>query len=75
MTILSFGSSREGFGPLLVKFIAADWLLGGGLVCRCSAQRAVAGKFSFSVDLLEGMSGYFRVKGHNGVQPTLAMVR
>lgn len=31
--------------------------------------------FVFSIDLFEGASGYFLVKGHDGVQPDLTMVR
>lgn len=31
--------------------------------------------FLFSVDLVQGETGYFNVEGFDGVQPTLTMVR
>lgn len=40
-----------------------------------TTSTSVAGTFVFSVDLLEGESGYFIVDGHDGVQPALTMVR
>lgn len=35
----------------------------------------VAETFVFSVDLLQGETGYFNVEGYEGVQPALTMVR
>lgn len=41
-----------------------------------SAQEtAVADTFVFSVDLLEGATGYYNVEGYDGVQPVLTMIR
>lgn len=41
---------------------------------RALAQSA-ARTFAFSVDLLQGATGYFNVEGYDGVQPELTMVR
>lgn len=34
-----------------------------------------ANEFDFSIDLLQGASGYYNVAGYDGVQPALTMVR
>eukprot|EP00903_Cladosiphon_okamuranus_P021168 g19444.t1 len=40
-----------------------------------TASAAVAGTFFFSVDLLEGETGYYNIEGYEGVQPEITMVR
>lgn len=47
------------------------------LAIQVAAQTTTnpAGTFVFSVDLLQGETGYFNVEGHDGVQPALTMVR
>lgn len=54
---------------LLLAVLAGDLLV--GLRLLCAAQET----FVFSIDLLEGETGYFKVEGYDGVQPTLTMIR
>ena len=54
----------------LIVTLAGDLL---GSLRSCVAQSNNV--FVFSIDLLEGATGYFRVEGYDGVQPEITMVR
>ena len=56
--------------PALIATLTGD-LLGSLRSCVSQSNNV----FVFSIDLLEGATGYFRVKGHDGVQPEITMVR
>lgn len=54
---------------------AAGSLLGFLMAAQQTAGQTSDRTFVFTVDLLEGATGYFRVEGYDGVQPELTMVR
>lgn len=66
------------FSTLFLASAAGGLLLESGLAQQTTTSAtaaAVAETFVFSVDLLQGETGYYNIEGYEGVQPALTMVR
>lgn len=67
---LCFATKAAGLLLLLLESGSAQQA-----TTSATTAAAVADTFVFTVDLIQGETGYYNIEGYEGVQPAITMVR